>query len=74
MSDGVERPEFLIDEHLEFLDDLRESGETNMFGARPWLRAAYTELTKSQSGKVLAYWMKTFSERHELGDLPKHTI
>jgi hypothetical protein len=29
------RPEFLTDEHFQFLDELRESGEINMFGAAP---------------------------------------
>lgn len=59
------RPEFCTDEHLEFLDELRESGETNMFGARPYLLADFgDELTEDQAAQVLIYWMHSFEERH----------
>jgi hypothetical protein len=57
---SAERPEFVTDEHLEYLDELRESGETNMFGARPYLLSEFPELTKSEAGQVLSYWMVTF--------------
>uniref|UniRef100_A0A6M3M443 Uncharacterized protein n=1 Tax=viral metagenome TaxID=1070528 RepID=A0A6M3M443_9ZZZZ len=60
----MERQEFIEDEHLEYLDLLRESGVTNMFGARPYLMGEYPELTKNEAGQVLQYWMRTFSERH----------
>jgi hypothetical protein len=58
------KPEFVTDEHLEYLDDLRESGVTNMFGARPFLMNAFEDLSKDEARKVLAYWMETFGERH----------
>jgi len=51
--------------YLMFLDQLRESGITNMFGARPFLQQEYGELDDAQAAKVLAYWMATFRERHE---------
>ena len=60
-----EKPEFVTEDHLELLDDLRESGVTNMFGAGPYVQEAFPELTKTQSGCVLLYWMGTFSERQE---------
>jgi hypothetical protein len=64
----VEKPEFasdeMLEEYLEYLDFLRESGETNMFGARPWLMAEFEELSKREARDVLTYWMKTFGERH----------
>jgi hypothetical protein len=50
-------------EVFEFLDDLRESGETNMFGAKPYVEAAFPELGK-ESTTYLSNWMKTFEERH----------
>jgi hypothetical protein len=50
-------------EHYEFLDDLRESGETNMFGAGPYLVAEFG-LDKREARKVLSAWMESFSERH----------
>ena len=39
-----ERPIYLEDEHLEYLDVLRETVVTNMFGASPYLQDEYTEL------------------------------
>ena len=62
MTDN-ERPDGLTDEHLDYLDDLRESGATNMFGARPWLSKAFG-LDSDTAGKYLQYWMQTFSQRH----------
>lgn len=63
----VRKPDFVDDETLEeylsYLDDLRESGETNMFGARPYLMDAFEELSKEEAGQVLHYWMATFGER-----------
>ena len=50
--------------HLEFLDALRESDVTNMFGARSYLLDEYPELSASEAGSILSYWMKTFSSRH----------
>jgi len=60
------KPEVLTEDHLIYLDNLRESGITNMFGARPYLINAYRELSKKDASEILTYWMKTFSERHEL--------
>lgn len=58
------KPVKLSDEHLEFLDNLRESGVTNMFGARPYLMKAFPELSPKEAVDILDYWMDTFSERH----------
>ena len=60
----IERPDFVSDEHLEFLDDLRESGATNMYGATPYLEEAFDDLKRDEATKVLSYWMKTFTKRH----------
>ena len=60
-----EKPNIVNDEHLEFLDRLRESGKTNMFGAAPFLQKRFPELAMSEASKVLAHWMETFSERHK---------
>ena len=60
MEENFERPEFVTDDMLSFLDDLRESGETNMFGARPYLLEDFPELARQEAGNVLSYWMKTF--------------
>ena len=60
MPDQIARPEFVLDEQLEYLDNLRESGETNMFGATPYLVDEFPELSKQEARKILTYWMETF--------------
>jgi len=52
-----------LDEYLEYLDDLRDSGVTNMFGAGAYIREAFG-VAKDEANKILTYWMHTFSERH----------
>lgn len=61
-----ERPEHVTEEHLTYLDDLRESGKTNMYGARPHLMKDFPDLTGKEAGKVLVYWIHTFSDRHPM--------
>lgn len=61
----IERPEIVKDEHLITLDNIRESGITNMFGAAPYLQEFYPELSMKEAKDILLYWMKTFSDRHE---------
>jgi hypothetical protein len=49
-----------------FLDDLRESGITNMWGAGVYLQEVF-EVTKIEARDVLLEWMKTFKERKTNG-------
>jgi hypothetical protein len=51
-------------EYFEFLDDLRESGVTNMYGAGTFLEDEFIELGRKDAGEVLTEWMDTFTERH----------
>lgn len=44
-------------EHLEFLDDLRESGATNMFGAVPYLRREFPELSLHDTAEVMVEYL-----------------
>ena len=60
MEEKFERPEFVTNDMLEFLDELRESGDTNMFGARPYVLEEFPELTRQEASRVLTYWMETF--------------
>lgn len=46
-------------EHKEFLDELRESGVTNMFGATPYIMDEF-EVSKGDARKILAEWMESF--------------
>lgn len=59
-----ETPFVVTDEHLDYLDELRDSGATNMFGARPYLMDAFPELTKKEASTVLSEWMRTYGDRH----------
>lgn len=57
-----EKPAFVTDEHLNYLDKLQYSGETNMFGAAPFIERAFS-LPIKEARQILSYWMETFSER-----------
>lgn len=56
----TERPAYCEEAMLDYLDELRESGVTNMLGAGAYLREVFPELSLDQSYKVLGYWMDTF--------------
>ena len=43
----------------EYLDDLRESGETNMFGAGAYLREEFG-FSKAEASAELSRWMQNF--------------
>lgn len=45
--------------HFEYLDTLRESGVTNMFGAAPYVAEKFG-LDKTLARAVLSAWMETF--------------
>ena len=56
-------PDALKPEHLTFLDDLRESGITNMFAAARPLLEQFDGLMPGEACDILQHWMDTFSER-----------
>jgi len=45
-------------EYFEYLDDLRESGVTNMFGARPYIVRQFG-LQSDAAGRILSGGMST---------------
>ena len=55
------RPEYVTIEHLLYLDELRESGETNMFGATSYIVDEF-EVKKDLARKILQYWMESFGK------------
>jgi len=66
----IERPSIVQDEHLTFLDKLRASGATNMYGAGAYLEREFRpELEGPQTIVVLGYWMDTFAGRLEAGEV-----
>ena len=66
----MDRPSIVTDEHLEYLDELRDSGDTNMFGARPYLAVEFG-LSKNEAREILSYWMKSYGERHDKEEAEK---
>ncbi|KKM07857.1 hypothetical protein LCGC14_1729730 [marine sediment metagenome] len=60
-----DRPSWIQDDMLEFLDDLRDSAVTNMYAARPYIMDEYYMLSKQEASELLRYWQKTFAARHE---------
>ena len=50
------------EEHKQYLDELRDSGETNMYGASPYLMVAFPELTNKEANNILLEWMQSFNE------------
>ncbi len=48
-------------EHKEYLDQLRESGVTNMFGAGSYLEDEFG-LGRNEAREVLAEWMRTYGK------------
>jgi hypothetical protein len=63
METKIERPAVVEDEYLTYLDDLRESSVTNMWGAGTYIEQRFN-LSTEDADKVLAYWMNSFTERH----------
>lgn len=45
-------------EEFEYLDDLRDSGRTNMFGAAPYLASKF-EIKIQEARKILTLWMES---------------
>jgi hypothetical protein len=46
-------------EYFKFLETLRKSGVTNMFGAAPYLAGAFS-ITNSEARDILQKWMKSY--------------
>lgn len=55
-------------EFYQYLDELRRSGTTNMFGARPYLIDEFDMDDKELAGSILLDWMHTFSARQKAGE------
>ena len=54
----------ITDKELEvflYLNELRESGETNMYGARPYVMEEF-EMEADEAKRILLLWMKNFNK------------
>jgi hypothetical protein len=64
MSENTELwSEYDRDDVFYYLDLLRQSAVTNMFGAGSYLREEYG-MDSDESSAALTEWMRTFGERH----------
>tara|TARA_R100000353_G_scaffold22862_1_gene20151 strand:- start:7580 stop:7777 length:198 start_codon:yes stop_codon:yes gene_type:complete len=48
-------------EYYVYLEDLRQSGVTNMFGAAPYLQEEF-DLSKKEAREILGNWMTNYEE------------
>jgi hypothetical protein len=49
----------LTNEHKVYLEALRDSGETNMWGAAPYIQSAF-RVSHADSKKILVEWIESF--------------
>ena len=66
MDKEIDMNEHQRQEFFEFLDELRESGVTNMYGAAPYLVKEFG-MPKMEAYRILEAWMDSFAERHVTG-------
>lgn len=52
----IEKPE---QKYCDYLEELRQSGVTNMFGAVPYLMERFG-LERSEAKQILSNWMETY--------------
>jgi hypothetical protein len=57
----MSRPVNITTEHLEYKDDLRESGDTNMFGAGTYVEAMF-DVGSHEANAIVGYWMESFGK------------
>jgi len=55
-------------EVLEFLNILRDSGATNMFGAVPYIKDEF-ELDNKEAKRLLMLWMANFNDEGEYNEV-----
>lgn len=53
--------------YFDYLERLRQSGETNMYGAVPYLQSEFLELRddRNKAGDILLVWISTFNEKED---------
>ena len=52
----------MSEQYTQFLDELRDSGITNMYGAAPYLQEAFG-LDKIEARMILIDWMENYGKR-----------
>jgi len=61
----LKRKEFMMEKYFAYLERLRHSGVTNMFGARPYLQKEFPELADDpeRAKEILLTWMDSFQTK-----------
>ena len=54
-----------LERYHTYLEELRESGKTNMMGAVPYLLAEFPELTYDTAKNILLGWINSFEKEGE---------
>lgn len=56
-----------MEKYFEYLNALRNSGMTNMYGAVPFLQQEFPELSfdRARAQEILRAWMASFSDNEE---------
>ena len=60
-------------EALEYLNELRESGQINMFGAAPFVESNFN-LDRKESIRLLTLWMANFNDEGNYETVKTNTI
>ncbi len=55
-------------EVFKYLNELRESGITNMFGARPYIINNFV-IEGKEAGRLLTIWMKVFNDEGKYDEI-----
>jgi hypothetical protein len=57
-------------EAMQYLNRLRDSGVTNMFGAAPYVQEEFG-LDRAEARRILTLWMDNFNEAAEYDEVKK---
>ena len=69
LFEGVPEWEFMRPRFYDYLVKLRDSGETNMWGATPYLVGRFG-LTHQDATRVLVDWIRSFDDANEVEEGP----
>lgn len=61
----MKKPECCNEKYLNYLDELQQSGITNMYGAEAYLVKEFN-LCQLDARNILRYWMFIYNDRHNI--------
>ena len=60
----MNRPEYLKDEYILFLDEMMASGQMSTFKVSQILMHRFPLLSYEEVNNIVAYWIFTYNDRH----------